>query len=165
MSDNKDHIMEPWWKNTKDDYTKYRSAGVNYVMDDLIGRNDGTMVTGVVATKNIKKFTYNFIFAAADEVETTDLDPKLGIQGSIIKVIATIPNWTNPVTTTISVLNEDAKEIWKHPALAEDDSYDITLSNNKCILLGHTGEQIKVDLSGQPGVGGGTVVVTIYVEG
>lgn len=165
MSDNKDFIMEPWWKNTRDDYTKYRSKEVDFTVDDLIGRNDGTMVTGVVATKNIKKFTYNFVFAAANQVETTELDPKSGIQGSIIKVIATIPNWTNPVTTTISVLNEDSKEVWKHPALAEDDEYDITLANNKCILLGHTGEQIKVNLSGQPGVGGGTVVVTIYVEG
>ena len=40
MSDNKDIIMEPWWKQTKDDYTKYRSAGVDYTVDDLIGRKD-----------------------------------------------------------------------------------------------------------------------------
>ena len=164
MSDNKDFTMEPWWKQTKDDYTKYRSAGVDYTVNDLIGREDGTMVTGLVATKNIKKFTYNFVFVATDETKTVNIDSKLSIKGSIIKVIATIPDWANPVTTTISVLNEDSKEVWKHLALMGNDEYDITLANNKCILLGHTGEQIKADLSGQPGVGG-TVVITIYVEG
>lgn len=40
MSDNKDFIMEPWWKQTKDDYTKYRSTGVDYKVDSLIGRHD-----------------------------------------------------------------------------------------------------------------------------
>jgi hypothetical protein len=40
MSDNKDFIAEPWWKQTKDDYTKYRSANVDYTVDDLIGRKD-----------------------------------------------------------------------------------------------------------------------------
>lgn len=160
-----DFQTPPWWKNGPDDYTRSRSAGVDYTMDDMIGKKDGTMVTGMVTTKNIEKFTYNFVFAATEDTKTTNLDSKAGIKGSIIKVIATIPNWTNVVTTTLQVLNADSKEVWKHPALAENDSYDVTLSNNKCILLGQDGEQIKVDLSGQPGVGGGTVVVTIYVEG
>jgi hypothetical protein len=40
MSDNKDFIMEPWWKQTKDDYTKYRAKGVDYDVDNLIGRKD-----------------------------------------------------------------------------------------------------------------------------
>jgi hypothetical protein len=40
MTDNKDFIMDPWWKNTKDDYTKYRSSGVSFTVDDLIGRKD-----------------------------------------------------------------------------------------------------------------------------
>lgn len=40
MSDNKDFIAEPWWKNTKDDYTKYRSKAADYTVDDLIGRHD-----------------------------------------------------------------------------------------------------------------------------
>ena len=40
MSDNKDFIAEPWWKNGPDDYTRNRSADVDYTMDDLIGRKD-----------------------------------------------------------------------------------------------------------------------------
>lgn len=40
MSDNKDFIAEPWWKNGIDDYTRSRSAGVNYEIDSLIGRHD-----------------------------------------------------------------------------------------------------------------------------
>lgn len=160
-----DFQTPPWWKDGPNDYTKNRSAGVSYTVDDLVGRKDGTMTTGVVATKNIEKFTYSLVFLATEDTKTADLDSKLGIKGSVIKVIATIPNWTNPVTTTLQVLNSDSKEVWKHPALAENDSYDITLATNKCILLGQAGEQIKVDLSGQPGLNGGTVAVTIYVEG
>ena len=40
MSDNKDFIAEPWWKTGPDDYTRNRSVGVDYTMDDLIGRHD-----------------------------------------------------------------------------------------------------------------------------
>lgn len=40
MSDNKDFMAAPWWKNTKDDYTKYRATGAGYTVDDLIGRKD-----------------------------------------------------------------------------------------------------------------------------
>lgn len=35
-----DYQAPPWWKNGSDDYTKSRSAGVDYTMDDLIGRVD-----------------------------------------------------------------------------------------------------------------------------
>lgn len=160
-----DFQTPPWWKDGVNDYTKNRSAGVDYTVDDLIGRKDGTVTTGTVATKNIEKFTYDFVFLATEDTKTVNLDSKLGVKGMVIKVIATIPNWTNPVTTTLQVLNADSKEIWTYPALTENDSYDITLATNKCILLGQTGEQIKVDLSGQPGLNGGTVIVTIYVEG
>jgi hypothetical protein len=35
-----DFQTPPWWKQNKDDYTKYRSKGVDYTVDDLIGRKD-----------------------------------------------------------------------------------------------------------------------------
>ena len=35
----------PWWKNGNDDYTKSRSAGVDYTVDDLIGRHDAKKYT------------------------------------------------------------------------------------------------------------------------
>lgn len=41
---NVDHTTPPWWVPTTSgqeiDYTRSRSAGVSYTMDDLIGRND-----------------------------------------------------------------------------------------------------------------------------
>jgi hypothetical protein len=73
-----------------------RSAGVDYTVDDLIGRKDGTVTTGTVATKNIEKFTYDFVFLATEDTKTVNLDSKLGVKGMVIKVIATIPNWTIP---------------------------------------------------------------------
>ena len=160
-----DFQAPPWWKNGPDDYTRNRSAGVDYTVDDLIGRNDKATIVEVVSTQDIKKSTYTFVFSDTEDVKTVILDSTLGIKGSVIKVIVDIPNWSVAVTTTISVLNADSLEVWKHPALTENDVYNITLDDNRCILLGDVGEQIKVDLSGQPGGTGGTVEVTIYVEG
>ncbi|MCK4526425.1 hypothetical protein KAW18_03570 [candidate division WOR-3 bacterium] len=40
-----DFQAPPWWKNGPDDYTINRSAGVDYTMDDLIGRADAKKYT------------------------------------------------------------------------------------------------------------------------
>lgn len=40
MTDNKDFVADPWWKTGFDDYTRSRSTGVSYTVDDLIGRKD-----------------------------------------------------------------------------------------------------------------------------
>ena len=48
-----DFQTPPWWKNGSEDYTKSRSAGVDYTVDDLIGRHDAkkyTLTTDDVAT-------------------------------------------------------------------------------------------------------------------
>jgi hypothetical protein len=179
MTINKDFQAENWWATVSgagtsdavvatwaDDYTRHRSGALEYTSPEaLIGRKDGVVITEVVAIKDIEKYSYDFIFLATDITKTIDLDPTLGVRGDITKVIITIPDWTNTVTTDITVLNEDSKEVWEYLALAQNDEYDITLADNKCTLLGNTGEQIKLTLSGQPGSGGGTAVVTIYVEG
>ena len=179
MTMDKDFQAENWWATVSgagtpnaavetwaDDYTRHRSGGLEYTSPDaIIGRQDGAVITEVVSTKDIAKYSYDFIFLTADTSKTIDLDPTLGIRGDITKVIITIPDWTNTVTTDITVLNEDSKEIWEYTSLDQNDEYDITLADNKCTLLGHDGEQIKITLSNQPGSGGGTVVVTIYVEG
>jgi hypothetical protein len=35
-----DFQAPPWWKNGSEDYTRNRSVGVDYTVDDLIGRHD-----------------------------------------------------------------------------------------------------------------------------
>jgi hypothetical protein len=48
-----DFQTPPWWKDGPNDYTKNRSAGVDYTVDDLIGRKDVqkyTLTTDDVAT-------------------------------------------------------------------------------------------------------------------
>lgn len=35
-----DFQAPPWWKTGPDDYTRNRSAGVDYTVDDIIGRSD-----------------------------------------------------------------------------------------------------------------------------
>ncbi len=179
MTMDKDFQAENWWATVSgagtndaavetwaDDYTRHRSGGLEYTStNDIIGRTDKATVSEVVSTKDIEKYSYDFIFLATDTIKTIDLDYTLGIKGLVTKVIVTIPDWTNTVTTDVIVLNEDSKEIWEYESLAQNDEYDITIIDNKCILLGHDGEQIKIELSGQPGTGGGTIEVTIYVEG
>lgn len=48
-----DFQTPPWWNDGHDDYTRSRSAGVDYTMDDLIGRADVkkyTLTTDDIAT-------------------------------------------------------------------------------------------------------------------
>ena len=40
-----DYQVPPWWINDPDDYTRSRSTGVDYTMDDLIGRHDAKKYT------------------------------------------------------------------------------------------------------------------------
>lgn len=40
-----DFQAPPWWKNGSDDYTRSRSTGVDYTVDDMIGRRDAKKYT------------------------------------------------------------------------------------------------------------------------
>jgi len=119
----------------------------------------------VKATKDYKKYSYSFVFGAADLSKTAAILYYLGIKGEVVKLVATIPNWTNTVTAVITMDNADSKEIFQSSSLAQNEEYDITLIPNECVIMGAEGEQWKITLSGVPGGAGGTVTLTAYVAG
>jgi hypothetical protein len=118
----------------------------------------------IVTDRLFKKYEYDLVFSATDESKIILIDPTLGIKGEVVKMIATIPDWANTVTSTISMVNADTKEVFRSSAFTQDDEYNITLCRNECIIMGIDGEEWKVELSGAPGGSGGTVVLSAYVE-
>lgn len=118
----------------------------------------------VTVNRSYKKYAYSFEFGAADQSIDAVIDPTLGIKGEVIKLVTILPDWTNTVTAVISMNNADGKEIFADDSRAQDEEYDITLDKNECVILGQTGEEFVVTLSGVPGGSGGTVTVAAYVE-
>lgn len=116
-------------------------------------------------TRNYKKYSYSLAFGASDVSKTADIDPALGIKGEVVKLVVTLPDWTNTVTAVISMANSDSKDVFASDPHVQNDEYDITLIGDECIILGKTGEKWKVTLSGVPGGSGGTVTLTAYVRG
>lgn len=113
--------------------------------------------------KDYSKRSYTFEFGSADQIKVATIDPALGIKGEVAKLIVTIPNWSNDVTAVVSMDNADSKEMFAADPLDRNDEYNITLIEDECIIMGATGEQWEVTLSGVPGGTGGTVTVTAYV--
>lgn len=111
-----------------------------------------------------KKHTYSLALAADAVSQVTAITPYLGISGGVLKLVVTIPDWTNTVTTVITMNNADSKEIFQSASMDQNDEYDITLAQNECIIMGQSGEEWKVTLSGVPGGTGGTVSITVYVK-
>lgn len=107
-----------------------------------------------------KKKTYSFVFEADDTSKTSAIS---GITGEVAKLVLTLPDWTNTVTCIASANNGDDKEIFATTAKAQNDDYAITLSRHECILVGATGEEWELTLSGVPGGTGGTATLTAYV--
>lgn len=75
-------------------------------------------------------------------------------------IILTLPNWTNPVTATLSIENSDGDELYSHSGLAENDTHEFAVD---VALVGTN--TVKITLSGVPGGTGGNTVTTLYLEG
>jgi len=116
-------------------------------------------------TRDYKKYSYEFEFGATDLTIDAVINPDLGIKGEVVKIIVEIPNFTNVVTTVISMVNADANEIFADDPRAKNDDYDITLNANECIIMGKTGEKWTATLSGVSGGVGGTIALTVYARG
>lgn len=111
-----------------------------------------------------RKYTYSFVFGAADTSKTAAIDPTLGMFGAVAKIIVTLPDWTNTVDSTVSLNNEDSKEVFVTYPMGQNLDFDITLCRNECLIVGQEGEEWQVALSGAPGGSGGTATITAYVE-
>lgn len=102
---------------------------------------------------------------AAETTGTATIDVRGG--GKLLLVVMAVPNWTNAVTTTLSIAGPYGNTIWTDSsARARNATYNLYFGESgdpvKIPLVGnHT---ITATLSGAPGAGGGTITLTIYTE-
>ena len=113
--------------------------------------------------RNYKKRTYTFVFDIPDTTQEAEILAYRGLHGEVVKLIVILPAWTDGVTATITMINEDEKEIFKSSALPGNDEYDITLAYNECIIMGDSGEKWVMTLSDAT-VTGGESTITAYIE-
>lgn len=120
------------------------------------------MITSV--ERVFKKHSYSFVIAADATSQVAAITSYLGVAGEVLKLVVTLPDWTNTVTAVVSMNNADSKEVFASDSMAQNDDYDITLARSECIIMGQADEEWKITLSGVPGGTGGTATVTAYVE-
>lgn len=106
---------------------------------------------------NKKEFLFNF---SATETTLSLLTDRL--RGEVLKVVIEVPEFTNDITTTVTVKN--GIEMYVSEPLPDNEEYNITLCRNECILMRHVDECLEVVLSGVAGGTGGEVIVNLYVE-
>lgn len=107
-----------------------------------------------------RKKAYSFVFEADDTSKVAAIS---GITGEVAKIVLILPDWTNTVTGVVTMNNGDSKEVFKSATKAQNDEYDITLARHECLIVGATGEEWKITLSGVPGGTGGTATLTAYI--
>ena len=108
-----------------------------------------------MAQARIQKKDYSFSIATDETTQTASI---VSVNGEVSKLVVTIPDYTNTVTTTISCNNADSKEIFTTVAMAQNDDYDITLARNECLVVGSAANEWLVTLSGVPGGAAASVV-------
>lgn len=90
----------------------------------------------------------------------TELTSSISVNGEIQHIRFVVPNFTNNVTATLSVL-DDTYEVYNSTEKAKNASY--WLSPLQVPLTGYN--KIKVTLSGNAGGTGGDVIVILYCFG
>ncbi len=103
-----------------------------------------------MAVTNIVRCKYTLSFGASD---TTKSD-SINVIGKVCQIHFRVPNWTNDVTATLTVLDEDGYEIYNSGAKNRNANYNI---DREQIIPANS--KIKVELSGAPGGSGGDVIV------
>jgi hypothetical protein len=94
------------------------------------------------------------------DATTTELTKLITTNGFIKRIFYSTPDFTNAVTTTITVLDRDGNEIYASAALNENtsahiDSLDIPVDE---------GYSLKATLSGAAGAGGGDVSLKLFAD-
>lgn len=96
-------------------------------------------------------------FDEDDTVKSFDIDGR----GLIHTIVMTVPNFTNVVTATLTVTNQDGVEIYNSTAKAKNATYALTQLWDKVPIVGFN--TVKVTLSGAAGGTGGDVTVSVYM--
>jgi len=96
-----------------------------------------------------------FPFAAAG----TELSAKIDNEGFVSDIIFVVPNFTNVVTATLTIHDEDGNELYNSTAKAKNAIYVITGIRVPVTF----GFSAKVTLSGVAGGAGGTVSARLFI--
>lgn len=98
---------------------------------------------------------------AFNATETTKTVSLAG-NGVLHSMILELPNFTNVVTTVISITNSDGVEVYASSALARNAVHKITAQSNAVALEGECSALLT--LSGAAGGEGGTARLTFNLE-
>jgi len=105
---------------------------------------------------------FNFVFDAT----TTAISIPSDINGWIGKMIVVTPDFTNPVTATITIVDPDNITVYTSAAINENSTTPLgdLIGSAKTgeIPIGEHPWKITCTLSGAAGAGGGTVKVATY---
>ena len=82
-------------------------------------------------------------------------------RGLIHSIVLVVPNFTNAVTATLTITNQDGVEIYNSTAKARNATYALTQLWDKVPIVGSN--TVTVTLSGVAGGTGGDVTVSIYM--
>ena len=74
-------------------------------------------------------------------------------------IVVVLPDWTNSVTATLSIENDDSNEIYSVASLAKDSTHVIAVEKP---LVGTN--TVIITLSGVPGGTGGDTETTLYLQ-
>jgi len=99
-------------------------------------------------------------FGAADTSKTFTVVGHAGElgYGVIRKIVLNLPDWTNTVSATIAITNEDGDTLYSVATLAQNTCH---YKDDVYVVVADTCT-ITVTLSGVPGGSGGDATVTLY---
>lgn len=111
--------------------------------------------------ERVQRLEVDFVFGAAD----TEKSAQSVIEGEIKQIHLRVPNFTNDVTLTLSVEDEDSYEIFTSGAKARNTNYNLKATDLDDSLLIASTFTLKAALSGPPAGDGGTAKAIIYYWG
>jgi len=106
-----------------------------------------------------KRIRKDLEFGAADTAKSVSV----ALEGVLHQAFMRVPNFTNVVTATLTIQDEDGFELFNSGAKAKGADYLLAPVPELLLLAGKI--TISVTLSGVPGGDGGTVSAVLFLKG
>lgn len=104
----------------------------------------------------LKRYKYTFTFGASG---LTSTDAAIGVEGEIVAMHVRTANFTNDVTTIVTLEDEDGYAYYQSASLNRNTNTNV--ASPSC-LSGVSA--LSADISGNAGGSGGTVTVVMFVK-
>jgi len=99
-------------------------------------------------------------FGAAETTKNFELKSELGEPGRLTRCFLVIPNFTNAVTTTITIIDGDSNTLFTSDTLARNTTHDLKTLD----VVVYDTCTVTLTLSGVPGGTGGTIKTSFYTS-